>query len=192
MKKQFFVATCFILISLLFGGCSPSKENQNSQMTPTLPAVESATNLSPTKDSLIITVVPRGDMVKVPLIAVDDNGASGMKIGCGDSVIMVDRPLSSPDALVQAYSELLAIRTRDYGESGLVDPLYQSTLTIKNIYVQDGIAYIHLEGEFMMGGECDIPRVQAQLEQTALQFPEVTAVQVFINEKTLAEALSLK
>jgi hypothetical protein len=43
-----------------------------------------------------------------------------------------------------------------------------------------------------MGGECDSPRVQAQLEQTVLQFPSVTDVAIFINGKPLAEALSLK
>jgi hypothetical protein len=43
-----------------------------------------------------------------------------------------------------------------------------------------------------MGGECDTPRVQAQLEQTVRQFPNVTEVNIFINGKPIADVLSLK
>jgi hypothetical protein len=43
-----------------------------------------------------------------------------------------------------------------------------------------------------MGGECDTPRVQAQLEQTILQFPTVTEAAIFINGKPLQDVLSLK
>jgi len=43
-----------------------------------------------------------------------------------------------------------------------------------------------------MGGECDTPRVQAQLEQTVLQFPTVTDAAIFINGRPLADVLSLK
>jgi hypothetical protein len=44
----------------------------------------------------------------------------------------------------------------------------------------------------MLGGECDNPRVQAQIENTVLQFSTVTSADIFLNGKTLAEALSLK
>jgi spore germination protein GerM len=43
-----------------------------------------------------------------------------------------------------------------------------------------------------MGGECDTPRVQAQIEQTILQFPTVKEVVIFINGKHLSDVLSLK
>jgi len=43
-----------------------------------------------------------------------------------------------------------------------------------------------------LGGECDNPRVEAQLTNTVLQFPSVTSADIFINGKTLAETLSLK
>jgi len=186
--------------------CSPAKIPTvvGEQSTSVLPVEESATVVGESKPTAVsstfpsqtipsvVTVAPPGAMIKIPMIAINDNGVSGLKIGCDDSVIMVDKPFIGRDALVQAYEELLAVRTYNYGESGLVDPLYQSTLTIKRIFLEDGIAHVYLEGAFMMGGVCDIPRVQAQLEQTALQFPEVKSVQVFVNDKTLAEALSLK
>ena len=51
---------------------------------------------------------------------------------------------------------------------------------------------MRLNGTLQLGGVCDNPRVKAQLEQTALQFPTVKSVKYYINDKTLDEALSLK
>lgn len=185
MKK--WVGYTFLLIALLMACTSSPEFKVTKTKMETLP-----TDMIETVQAPMITVAPPGDMLQIPLIAIGDNGVSGMKIGCDDSLVMVDRPFIGPDALVQAYSDLLGIREREYGQSGLYDPLYQSTLTVKEIYVREGVAYVYLLGTFMMGGECDIPRVQAKLEQTALQFPEVSLVQVFVNDKTLAEAISLK
>jgi hypothetical protein len=42
----------------------------------------------------------------------------------------------------------------------------------------------------MLGGVCDSPRVQAQIEQTALQFSTVSEVEVFVNDTPLEEVLS--
>ena len=41
-------------------------------------------------------------------------------------------------------------------------------------------------------GECDDPRVEAQINQTALQFSTVKDVSVFVNGQALQDALSLK
>jgi hypothetical protein len=200
MKTKISLCSMFILTVLMITACSVTIKPlateippKATEIQPTLEQVlPSATSQPATVQPPVITVIPQGNTVKIPLIAIGDKGASGPKIGCGDSLVWVDRQLTGTDALVQAYTDLLSIKERDYGESGLVDILYQSTLTIKQIYVQGGVATVYLEGSMMLGGECDNPRVQAQLEQTALQFPEVTSVQVFINDKTLAEAISLK
>jgi hypothetical protein len=50
----------------------------------------------------------------------------------------------------------------------------------------------NLSGTMMLGGVCDNPRVEAQLEETALQFPTVSQVSVFVNSRPLEEVLSLK
>lgn len=44
----------------------------------------------------------------------------------------------------------------------------------------------------MLGGVCDAPRLEAQIEQTALQFSTVNEVAVFVNDKPLEEVLSSK
>jgi hypothetical protein len=63
---------------------------------------------------------------------------------------------------------------------------------VESTSIDAGKASVYLTGSLIMGGECDAPRVQAQLEQTILQFPDVTAAAIFINGKPLADVLSLK
>jgi len=58
--------------------------------------------------------------------------------------------------------------------------------------IEDGVATVNLVGTMMLGGVCDNPRVEAQLIQTALQFPTVSEVHFFINDTPLEEVLSLK
>lgn len=131
--------------------------------------------------------------VKIYLIAIDDNGTSGKAIGCGDSVIGVDRTVTATAAPLRvAYEQLLSLHDRDYGESGLMNALYNSNLTIDSVAVANKVATVKLKGTLSSGGTCDDPRIIAQLEQTALQFSTVTSVQVYVNNKKIQDALSTK
>jgi hypothetical protein len=133
------------------------------------------------------------DTVRIFLIAVDDNGQGGQAVGCGDSVIPVEVQIPATQGVLRAALEtLLSIRTQYYGESGLYNALYQSDLQVESASVEAGRATVYLTGTLTMGGECDAPRVQAQLEQTVLQFPDVTEAVIFINGEPLAEVLSLR
>src|SRR5206468_12044189 len=111
--------------------------------------------------------------VRFYLVAVGDNG----KIGCGDSLIPVKASIPPTTApLAVAMRRLLSVHSRYYGESGLYNALYQSRLTVKRVTVINGRAVIHLGGTLRLGGECDNPRVSAQLKRTAFQFPTVHSV----------------
>jgi hypothetical protein len=125
------------------------------------------------------------------LVAVGDEGENGEEIGCGDSLIPVEveiEPTIAP--MTAALEELLAIDTREYGQSGLYSALYRSDLTVEGIDIEDREAIIHLSGELVAGGACDTPRIQAQLRQTALQYSTVDEVSIFINGEPLDEVLS--
>ena len=132
--------------------------------------------------------------VKIYLIAINDNGARGKEIGCGDSVVGVDVPITPTLGVLRAaLTRLLSIKTRYFGgESDLYDSLYQSDLSIDSLDIQDGVATIRLSGAMQLGGVCDAPRFQAQLEQTALQFSTIKQVDIFINDKPLSQVLSSK
>jgi spore germination protein GerM len=132
-------------------------------------------------------------MVEIYLIALDDSGQSGPQVGCGDSAVPVQVPISpTKDVLKAALERLLALKTQYYGQSGLYNALYQSDLHLDGVNIKDGVAIINLSGSLQIGGECDSPRVEAQINQTALQFAAVKDVSVSINGRTLQDALSLK
>ena len=136
---------------------------------------------------------PAGTTVKIFLLALEDDGKSGKKIGCNDSVVPVTRTVPKTTApLGAAIRELLSIRDRMYGQSGLYNALSQSSLKVDTVGIANGVAEIRLSGAFKTGGACDNPRIEAQIKETALQFPTVKSVQVFINDAPLEIALSAK
>lgn len=132
-------------------------------------------------------------MVQIFLIAIEDSGRSGKLVGCGDSAVPVQVEIQPTQGVLRAaLDSLLGLKQQFYGESGLYNSLYQSNLQVESVKVENGTAVIHLTGTLMLGGECDNPRVAAQLEETARQFSTVKEVSIFLNDKTLADALSLK
>jgi hypothetical protein len=149
--------------------------------------------LQPTGTQVVPIVTAGFQMVQMFLVAVGDNGQSGGMIGCGDSLIPVQVEIAPSQAVLRASLEkLLALKDQYYGQSGLYNALYQSDLQLVGVTVTSGKAVILLTGTLTLGGVCDNPRVQAQLEATARQFPTVTDVSIFINGMTLADVLSLK
>ena len=142
----------------------------------------------------VATATPGGNLfsrTNIYLIAVGDEGQAGEEIGCGDSVVPVEveiEPTIAP--LRAALNELLAIETREYGESGLYNALYQSDLELETVRIDNREAVISLTGDLLLGGVCDEPRVGAQLRQTALQFATVDEVSIFINGAPLEQVLT--
>jgi hypothetical protein len=129
--------------------------------------------------------------VKIVLIALEDNGQSGTLVGCGDSAIPITVTIPRTQGVLRAALEkLLSAKQQFYGESGYYNALYQSDLQVANVVIEQGKAIIHLTGSIMLGGTCDAPRVEAQIEQTALQFSTVSDVAVFVNDVPLEEVLS--
>src|SRR5680860_1216894 len=101
-------------------------------------------------------------------ISIGDNGASGEKIGCGDSAVAVKTEDVKTDNVVSStFSRLLANHNQFYGESGLYNVLYSSNLTFLSSYKVDDTITVNLSGNLSLAGECDNPRVQAELEMAA-------------------------
>ncbi len=157
---------------------------------PTVIAIPLQTNTSPPP-----TAVPPSTMtnINIVLIALNDNGASGPAVGCGDSAIFVRVQIPYTQAVLRASIEkLLSLHSKDYGESGLYNALYQSNLSLDTLALVDGKATIGLKGQLVSGGVCDDPRMIAQIEQTALQFSTVKSVVITVNGVEIHEALSGK
>jgi spore germination protein GerM/predicted small lipoprotein YifL len=124
---------------------------------------------------------------QIYLIALEDDGASGEPVGCGDSLVPVEVQLgSTPTPLEDAMKALLAVKDEFYGQSGLYNALHMSELRFEQaIIYDDGTAVIDLSGAVEFGGECDLPRFKAQLEATATQFDTVDRAAIFINGQPL-------
>ncbi len=159
--------------------------------TATLPPPSATAAAKPTETPSSVTA---DQTIQIFLIAIDDNGRSGKLIGCGDSLVPVAVKIPHTTGVLKAALEaLLGVKTPNYGESGLYNALYQSDLQLESVAInQQGAAQIRLRGTLKLGGECDNPRVEAQLTEIALQFSTVKAAVVYINGKPLKEVLSLK
>ena len=154
--------------------------------TPVLPAATQVPQVVPTS-------TPGEQLVKIFLIALEDNGQSGTLVGCGDSAMPVTVTIPPTQGILRAALEkLFSAKQQFYGESGFYNALYQADLQVEGVTIDQGKAVIHLSGTLMLGGVCDAPRVEAQIEQTALQFSTVQEVAVFINDVPLEDVLSLK
>lgn len=165
---------------------SPISEQPTITLAPlaTQPAIVEPPTAEPTAAN---------QLVQVFLIAIDDNGKSGDLVGCGDSAVPVQVEVPATQGVLKAAMQaLLDIKDRMYGKSGLYNALYQSNLQVDRVVIEGGKASVELSGTMMLGGECDNPRVEAQLTKTALQFSTVSEVAITINGKPLKDVLSLK
>ena len=157
--------------------------------SPTL-SIPTATQVPPTTLAFTSTTAAEQN-VKIVLIELEDNGQSGPLVGCGDSAIPINVTIPPTQGVLRAALEkLLSAKQQFYGESGYYNALYQSDLEVASVRIDQGNAIIRLTGTLMLGGTCDAPRVEAQIEQTALQFSTVSTVTVFVNDVPLEEALS--
>ncbi len=135
------------------------------------------------------------NIVKVFYILVNDNGNKGKQIGCGDSVVGVNKEiLATTTPLMAALGILLSDKnetaTSSYGE--LRNSLHASNLKFKSIAVKGDVTEVQLSGSFSAGGVCDDPRIIAQLEETAKQFDNMENVKFYVNGKLLEDVLSGK
>jgi hypothetical protein len=137
------------------------------------------------------TISQKTGSVKVYLVALGDNGKRGKKIGCDDSLVPVTREVKPTVAPLRAALDQLLSMPREYaGDSSLNNFWVGNNLRVKSVAVSGGTATIYIVGEGpFIAGICDEPRVTSQIEATARQFSTVKRVKVFVNGRTLADAI---
>jgi spore germination protein GerM len=132
----------------------------------------------------------RTQTVKVYLVDLEDNGKRGRKIGCGDSLVSVKRTITSTRTpLRAALNELLSIPPTYKHDARLTNYWKGRNLRVRDVSIRNGTATIHLTGEVFVAGICDEPRIENQIRATALQFPSVKRVKVFIGNRSLRDAI---
>ena len=172
-------------------GTNPDKTSAPAATTTLPPVVLTPTSVAETATP---QGSPPGNQMVVYLIAPEGGPGPIGPIGCGDYLVPVGRgdlpPTTTDRQIAYALLGLFSIREQFYGQSGLYNPLYRSNLGVQSVTIDaNGHATISLSGDLVLGGECDSPRVQAQIEETALQFA-ITDVTVLLNGQPLADVLS--
>lgn len=130
------------------------------------------------------------DRAPVYLIALEDGGVDGRRVGCGDSAVPVEVTLPRRGPALEGALDALLSRKETYDtRSGLYNALHGSNLEVDRIERSGPEVRVHLTGYLEIGGECDSPRVLAQLNETALQFSDVQRAQFYLEGKPLAGLL---
>lgn len=124
-------------------------------------------------------------------VLLDDGGSSGVRFGCNDSLVRVRRAsTAAAEPLPAAIGALL-----DGSEPPIADvynSLSGSTLDFLSGSFDGTTVTVYLAGTLRPGGVCDIPRIEAQLTQTAVSAVGAIRAEIYVNGVGLAEALSLK
>lgn len=195
--KAKIVLGILILVAASLACNAPVGGAPGAQVTPTTSPEMTATITSVPDGGVPPTGVTEpptspADTVDVFLIVLEDAGQSGTPVGCNDSLIGVGTAVpAGEDPLVSAYAALFAIRDQRVGPQAYYNALHASNLLVRSSTIDaNGRAEVYLEGTYSLGGTCDTPRMIAQLEAAALQFPQITEVQVYLNGVPIEQALS--
>jgi hypothetical protein len=186
MNKKLLTILIIILVAIgIYGGYRVVKHYKRVQQQATQPT-------QTTKTTTAGSTAP--GHVKLFFVAVGDAGKTGTQIGCGDSLVPVSVEVPSTEKNIQgALTRLLAIKDKDYGQSGLYNALYQSSLKLDSVTKDaNGVQVVKISGTMTLGGECDNPRFLEQIKNTVVQFKSGVNAQIWINDKLLQDAVSLK
>lgn len=143
-------------------------------------------------DSLQLTAIDGGDEagsgvvneIQLALLDTDLQNNEEPEQGC-DRVAMVTRDIEPTQApLTTALESLFSLeRTNVQGFHNFIAKT-SDTLSFDHARVQNGVAHVYLNGELSgVAGVCDNPRARIQIESTALQFPSVESVQIYVNDE---------
>jgi hypothetical protein len=128
---------------------------------------------------------PGAELATAYMVLLGDEGANGIPVGCGDSLVDVQIPIWETDSLEEQIAAtltvLLSYDERDYGESGYINALYMNDATVESVTVEDGTATVELSGSIPSGGSCDDPRIVGQLEETVKAFEGIDEAVILLN-----------
>ncbi|TQJ34420.1 hypothetical protein [Arthrobacter sp. SLBN-122] len=124
------------------------------------------------------------------LVMVDDGGRHGVRFGCNDSLVGLAPAGGAGDARLKAA--IGALLDAEQHQGGLFNAVGGSRLKFLSGSFDGTTVTVYLAGTLKPGGTCDIPRIEAQLTQTALQAVGAIRADIYINGEALADFLKLK
>jgi hypothetical protein len=129
-------------------------------------------------------------------VLLDDGGRNGVRFGCNDSLVgIVHETSAAGEALPAAVGALLATPSGSVypgQESVVYNALANSRLKFLSGSFDGTTVTVYLAGTLRPGGACDLPRLEAQLTQTAVAAAGAIRAEIYVNGSRLSEALKLK
>ncbi|WP_236558288.1 GerMN domain-containing protein [Arthrobacter sp. 9V] len=178
---------------------TPDPSSTSSEAAPTQPANVAEPSPrpgtsapEPTPTPTVVPVDAENYGPAVYYVAIDDGGARGVRFGCNDSLVPVRGVAVPGDPLSVALGRLLETGMPVDSDAALYDALADSSLQYLSGYMSGSTAVVNLSGSLRPGGVCDIPRIQAQLTQTIVQASGASRAEIYVNGRTLTEALSVR
>lgn len=103
---------------------------------------------------------------------------------CGD-VYMVTYRVPGPEVLENSIKALFGDKVFADFLPGNIIPSYHPNLKFKSVVIENGVAKIHLDGNFSGArkGFCDAELAIAQLAETAKSHPSVKGVRIYQDDK---------
>ena len=129
-------------------------------------------------------------------VLLDDGGRNGVRFGCNDSLVgIVHESSEAGEALPAAVGALLDTPSGSLypgQESAVYNALANSRLKFLSGSFDGTTVTVYLAGTLRPGGACDLPRLEAQLTQTAVAAAGAIRAEIYVNGSRLSEALKLK
>jgi hypothetical protein len=173
------------------GGYSGSGQTGGGTDAGTRAGAGMASSPAPLPSAAPPSSVTAARTVTVYYVVLDDGGSSGVRFGCNDSLVGLRRPVTGAvEPLTAAMGALL-----DGAEApgpGVYNSLSASPLQFLSGTFDGTTVTAYLSGSLRPAGVCDIPRLEAQLTQTAVSSVGAIRAEIYVNGVSLAEALSLK
>jgi len=105
--------------------------------------------------------------------------------GC-DVVVMAKKNITPTPKILNAALSTLFTETFDYGFTPGNFIATQKDLAFESAVINGGVASVYLTGKVgPIAGVCDVPRIETQITETALQFGTVSSVNIFLNGEPL-------
>jgi hypothetical protein len=152
-------------------------------------------NLNKTENSYAGTESTKGYDYNLYFVRLEDNGKTGRKIGCNDSLVPV--ALRSKSALPlttqEKLTQLLSNKNSSLDSGALYNALHQSSLTIDRVETDsNGTLKVYIVGSVILGGTCDTPRIIEQITQVAKDDAKNNKADIYLNDRPIQDVLSQK
>jgi hypothetical protein len=140
-------------------------------------ALSANTNTTVTKQPFM------GTEVSIALLASPDlfDYSNQNREAC-DVVVMVPQTIAPTPRVLNAALAILFTDTFNYGFPPANFIATQENLLLQGATIENGVARVYLNGTVgPITGVCDVPRIETQITETALQFATVNQVEIYLN-----------